>query len=429
VSLGSSSGTAVSSWADGWNPHSFLRCISCGAASEAKQAFLGCPSCEQDGWGGPLEVVYTTAPIRGERSAVLDWMATEWQPISFERRVGLGRPMATPLVPLSALGRRLFAKNETVNPTWGHKDRLHEVAVGVAKLMDCRGVVAASTGNHGASAAAHASAAGLPSVVFCHPKASANTLQMITAYGGQPVFVALDDVQAAVAELVDAGWCPATSMDPLVSGRSNPYGAEGYKTLAYEVVNQLGRAPGTVIVPTASGDTFYGIAKGFAEASSALGEASVSVVAAQPCGADPLVRSAEAGHLVRVNDPRSMALSVAEALTGRQALEALARWGGSAVGVEEEDIAIAVRDLAHRGLLVEPASAVALAAFRSLEGSGRLSTDRDTVLVLTGAGIKWPQAIAQLFPGQPVSGLQALNEVLVATRAKAPAPTGGDVER
>ena len=124
-----------------------------------------------------------------------------------------------------------------------------------------------------------------------------------------------------------------------------------------------------------------------------------------------------------------MALSVAEALTGRQALEALVRWGGSAVGVEEEDIATAVRDLAHRGLLVEPASAVALAAFRSLEGSGRLSTERDTVLVLTGAGIKWPQAIAQLFPGQPVSGLQALNEVLVATRPKAPAPAGGDEEQ
>ena len=197
--------------------------------------------------------------------------------------------------------------------------------------------MAASTGNHGASAAAHASAAGLPSIVFCHPEASSTTLAMISAYGGQAVYVALDEVQDAVAELVDEGWFPATSMDPLVSGRSNPYGAEGYKSVAYEVIAQLGETPGAVIVPTASGDTFYGIAKGFAEASSALGEAPATVVAAQPCGADPLVRSAAVGHTVRVPDPRSMALSVAEALTGRQALEALARWGGAAVAVEEEE--------------------------------------------------------------------------------------------
>ncbi len=128
-------------------------------------------------------------------------------------------------------------------------------------------------------------------------------------------------------------------MDPLVSGRSNPYGAEGYKALAYEVVNaQLGRVAGYRIVPTASGDTFYGIAKGFAEASSALGEASVKVVAAQPCGADPLVRSAEAGHPVRVDDPGRWRCLSPKRMTGRQALEALVRWGGSAVGVEEEDI-------------------------------------------------------------------------------------------
>ncbi len=67
---------------------------------------------------------------------------------------------------------------------------------------------------------------------------------MISAYGGQAVYVALDEVQDAVAELVDEGWFPATSMDPLVSGRSNPYGAEGYKSVAYEVIAQLGETPG-----------------------------------------------------------------------------------------------------------------------------------------------------------------------------------------
>ncbi len=421
-----SGGAAGGRWADGWNPQSFLQCMICEAVSEASDALLGCPKCEQDGVPGPLEVVYTAPPISGQRASVLQWMASEWQPIAPEYRVDLGRPVPTPLVPLPQLGPRLFAKNETVNPTWGHKDRLHEVAVGAARLMDCRGVVAASTGNHGASAAAHASAAGLPSVVFCHPEASPTTLRMISAYGGQPVYVALDEVHDAVAQLVDEGWFPATSMDPLISGRSNPYGAEGYKALAYEVAAQLGEPAGTVIVPTASGDTLYGIAKGFAEASSALGEPMVNVIAAQPCGADPLVRSAVAGYPVRVAEPTSMALSVAEAMTGRQALKALERWSGSAVGVEEAEIVRAVRDLAHWGLLVEPASAVALAAFRLLLGTDQLLTDRATVLVLTGAGVKWPQAMSAIFPEQPISGLRTLTEALATTRSPAVERPEGD---
>jgi threonine synthase len=403
-------------WTDGWNPHSFLRCINCGAITRERQAFSGCGNCVQDGVNGPFEVVYSQPAISGERAAILRWMASEWQPIGPEYRVDLGRPPATPLVPLSRFGPRLFAKNETLNPTWGHKDRLHEVAVGVARLLGCCGVVAASTGNHGASAAAHASAAGLPSIIFCHPEASPTTLQMITAYGGQPAYIGLDEVHDAVAELVDEGWFPATSMDPLVSGRSNPYGAEGYKAVAYEVVAQLGGTPGMVIVPTASGDTFYGIAKGFAETSAALGEPPVRVVAAQPCSADPLVQSAAAGHPVRVPDPSSIALSVAEALTGRQALVALTRWGGSTVGVEEEEISLAVRDLARQGLLVEPASAVALAAFRSLRETGDLPGDRATVLLLTGAGVKWPQALSAIFPGRPLNGMDALRQSLRLSR-------------
>ena len=90
------------------------------------------------------------------------------------------------------------------------------------------------------------------------------------------------------------------------------------------------------------------------------------------------------------------------------------------MGVAEDEIALAVKDLAHQGLLVEPASAVALAAFRSLEVAGQISTDRATVLVLTGAGVKWPQAMAELFPGQPLSGIEALREVLLSTGDDAP---------
>jgi len=387
--------------------------MSCGSESEWQQMFVGCFACGAGAVGEPIEVAYADVLPRLESgSEALSFLSSARQPIAADCRVDLGRPTSTPLVPLPAFGENLFAKNETLNPTWGHKDRFHEVAVGAALLLGCRGVVAASTGNHGASAAAHASAAGLPSVIFCHRDASPSALRMITAYGGQPVHLPDEDVHTAVSELVDAGWFPATTMDSLVSGRSNPFGAEGYKMAAYEIVAQLGGCPGTVIVPTAGGDTYYGIAKGFAEASELLGQAPVRVVAAQPAGADPLVRSVDAGRLVRVAEPRSIALSVAMALTGRQALRAVTRWGGATIAVTEEEICLAVVDLAHRGLLVEPASAVALAAYRALRAAEDLVDDRPTVLILTGAGVKWLGALTAIFPGEPLIGVTELQEHL-----------------
>jgi hypothetical protein len=89
-------------------------------------------------------------------------------------------------------------------------------------------------------------------------------------------------------------------MDPVVSGRSNPYGVEGYKAIALELAAQLGEIPAAVIVPTASGDTLYGIAKGFAEISELTGEPMPRIVSAQPDQADPLARSLAAGRPVRV---------------------------------------------------------------------------------------------------------------------------------
>ena len=394
--------------------------MSCATPSEWEDVFTGCPACPTEGANEPIEVVYTDelGPGRStDRDVALSLLATRRQPIVAESRIELGRPQTTPLPALRSLGENLYAKNETLNPTWGHKDRLHEIDAGVARLLRCRGVVATSTGNHGAAAAAYASAAGLPSVIFCHPDASASALRMITAYGGRPVHLPKDEVHGAVANMVDSGWFPATSMDPLISGRSNPFGAEGYKVIAYEVAAQLGECPGTVIVPTASGDTYYGIAKGFAEVAALFDEAPVRVVAAQPTEADSLVQSAKEGRLVRIEAPHSLALSIAEPVTGRQALHAVTRWDGATIAVDEEDIIDATRDLALCGLLVEPASAAALAAYWALRERG-LSNERPTVLVLTGAGVKWPGAMSAVFPGEPLTGFGELGTYLADLEAR-----------
>lgn len=398
--------------AEAWNPAAALCCVVCGATQPMGAAFAGCPRCAGSGAPAPLEVVYENQQLpHGDIREILAWLAAERQPMAAERRVSLGRAV-TPLVPVPAFGRSVYVKNETLNPTWSHKDRLHEVAAGAAVLLGARGILASSTGNHGAAAAAYAAAAGLPAVIFCHPDASAAALQMIAAYGGLIAQFDSAEQKQALVSLVDDGWFPATSMDPVVSGRSNPYGAEGYKAIAYEVAAELGRLPDAIIVPTASGDTVYGVAKGFNEVAEATGLPATRIVAAQPQTANPLQRSMDNHTPVRVTDARSFALSVADPLTGQQAMAALRRWNGETVAVSEDAIREAMRSFASSGLLVEAASAVSLAGYQQLCAEERIADGASVVLLATCAGVKWPRQLAEVFPTRPLPDRAHLRDAL-----------------
>ena len=401
----------------GWNPRAQLRCLRCQGVRPMGPEYSGCPDCRSEPGHSPhrapLEVIYDDAgPTTTHLTGVADWLSENRQPIGLRSRIILGRPEATPLVPAAPLGRRVYVKNETLNPTWGHKDRLHEVAIGAARLLEARGVLATSTGNHGAAAAAHATAAGLPSLVFCHEQASSTALLMISAYGGLVAQLSDEDTRETLAGLVEDGWFPATSMDPDISGRANPYGAEGYKEIAYETVRQLGSMPEAVVIPTASGDTLYGVAKGFAEISDIAQLPLPLIVAGQPATADALVRSHHAGHRVDVPDATSIALSVADPVSGRQAMAALRRWNGEAIAASETAIKTATKDFAHIGLLVEPASAVSLAAYRELLKLERLGPEDTVVLLATSSGAKWPRELAELNPNMPIRNRSQLATAL-----------------
>jgi threonine synthase len=400
---------------EAWNPRARLHCLECDATFELAPMLNGCPICDEQGASAPLEVVYVDTASAGPQSCdlkeVLSWLVQTRQPLNAGWTVTLGRT-ATPLVGIASFGTNVYVKNESTNPTWGHKDRLHEVAVGAAQAFRRRGIVASSTGNHGAAAAAHAAAGGLPSVVFCHPQASPVALQMIAAYGGIVAQFDPSGQRGALISLVDDGWFPATSMDPLVSGRANPFGAEGYKAIAYEVAGSLGHLPDIVIVPTASGDTFYGVAKGFAEIAAYTHEPMPRLVAAQPEAANPLQQSLNNGKFTRVNDPHSIALSVADGASGRQALFAARQWNGSAVSVSDNAIVQAFRDFAAAGLLVEPASALPLAAYRTMLETKTVHDADVVVLLATSAAIKWPSVMADIFPVSPVGSSNDLDRAL-----------------
>src|SRR5262245_1320055 len=153
-----------------------LECLRCHTTIDDPRGFGGCPRCRQAGIAVNLSVRLDLAPLAGLRPEALPptprslWRFGAVLPVPAERAVTLGEG-ATPLIHLERLGRRLglprlYAKDETQNPTWSYKDRLCSVAVSHAVETGARVITIASTGNHGASTAAYAARAGVPCVIF-----------------------------------------------------------------------------------------------------------------------------------------------------------------------------------------------------------------------------------------------------------------------
>src|SRR5579875_2899310 len=245
-----------------------LRCRECGRAYPA-EALHVCEWCF-----GPLEVVYDYDAIRAVVSKerigagpLSIWRYADLLPASAEGAVSLGAGF-TPLVRADRLAaelglRELWIKNDTLNPTGSFKDRVVSVALTKARELGFKVAACASTGNLANSVAAHAAHAGMQSVV-CIPADLERAKVVTTAvFGGHLIAVDgnYDDVNRLCAEL--AGEHPSWAF---VNVNVRTYYAEGSKTLAFEVAEQLGwSAPDHVVVPIASGSQLTKVAKGFRE--------------------------------------------------------------------------------------------------------------------------------------------------------------------
>jgi threonine synthase len=380
-------------------PH--LACVRCGATTPLGPAFEGCLACAGEPRAA-LEVVYdypalaATGTLKAWRSRAGGlWRFRELLPPPASASIVTLAEGATPLVRLQAAdGHRIWLKDETRNPTGSFKDRLHAVSLTMARALGFRKAVASTTGNHGTALAAYAARAGMDALVFCDPRAPEVQRRLMQLFGARVAVLA--DRGAHTAWLVrERGWYPSSGMTPEPVG--TPYGVEGYKTIGYEVFFQLGgHFPGRMVVPTSGGDAIYGPWKGFRELQ-ALGAPGdlPRMVAAQAAGCDPIVRGWRAGAAaVPVHpDPQTIAVSIADETGGPASLRALAESNGSAEAVADAAIVDAMRRLAGQGIAVEPSSAAAVAAALALLSRGELSADEDVVCVLTGAGVKWPDAL------------------------------------
>ncbi|MEW5979501.1 MAG: pyridoxal-phosphate dependent enzyme [Acidobacteriota bacterium] len=383
----------------------WLQCLVCSAHYDLSPLWSGCPACLDQGKSSALEVRYDYASVTDfgpDEGAAGIWRWHRLLPAMHRHHPVSLKEGATPLCPVSCPAglATIWLKNESVNPTWSYKDRANSVNISVARNLGFEKVAVVSTGNHGNAAAAYASAAGLRAAVLCHRDVSMLQASLMRLYGAR--VLRGGNRSAMLNRLIRSGsWFPCCVIGPL-DGSSNPFGVEGLKTIAFEIFFQLGRrVPDRVFVPAGSGDGLYGIWKGFVELQKlGLCDRLPRMFACQAEGAAAYVRSFSKGlrHVEPVENPQTIALSIAEEQGGRPALLALYDSQGGALACSDREIIQSAGELARAGYALEPASAAALACARKEPAS---SSDENWVLIGTGAYAKWPETLNGQFETIP----------------------------
>jgi threonine synthase len=317
---------------------------------------------------------------------------------------------------------QVWVKYEAVNPTHSWKDRTNAVAVAMARNFGFSKVMCASTGNHGVSLAAYAARAGLRCMVFVPPGAPPAAVQEIGFFGASVVAVDGDVLPLMLELLRGHGWYISQRNSPGTHGRpfGNPFGVDGYKTIAFEVFRELGgRVPDFVFVPVGGGDGAWGIYKGFDELHRLGLSSQVPQMIACQSAAGGSVANAWRKNLPRIEPvPTSptIAFSIVDSLSGDHALMAVRRSRGQAIAVEEAEIRAAEDFLRTSGICVEPSSAAALACLRVLGRQGNALEGRSAVLIATGTGLRWPATFDGISNRPPlvapsISALRAVVEI------------------
>jgi threonine synthase len=377
-----------------------LVCGHCGAEIDpAPQA--ACPDCL-----GPLEPSYDpkrALPTREEIAARgrSIWRYREWLPFTGVPVHSLDTGW-TPLLEAPALAQRLevarvWIKNDTVShPSLSFKDRVVASAINAAAGLGSEVFACASTGNLANAVAAHAARAGLPAVVLVPEDLEPGKIRASAVHGAKVIRVRgnYDDVNRLCVQLADRlGW-------GFANVNLRPYYAEGSKTVAFEIAEQLGwRLPTAVVAPMAGGSLLSKLYKGFHEFLSAglVKGRPPRLLGAQAEGCAPIVRSFERGD-VRIEpvvpDTVARSLAIGNPADGGRALAAIRATGGAAQAVSDAELVAAIRVLAETtGVFAESAGGVTAAAALRLAERRLFRPDDEVVLCITAHGLKTPELV------------------------------------
>ena len=356
----------------------------------------------------PLEVAYDVA---GWKKAVTRksiaagpptmWRYVELLPLSSPPTSSLAVGF-TPLVPAPRLAKvfgckKLWLKNDAVNsPTLSFKDRVVAVAINKALEFGFHIVACASTGNLANAVAAHAAAAGLESYVFIPEDLEDAKILGSAVYGAKLVRIQgnYDQVNRLCSQIAgEYGW-------GFVNVNLRSFYAEGSKTLAYEVAEQLGwRLPQAIVIPIAGGSLITRVGKAFREMAEIglLEPQPVKLVGAQATGCSPVTVAVKSGNAeIQPQKPSTIArsLAIGNPADGYYAAQSIMNSGGAGEDVSDAEIVEGIRLLAEtEGIFGETAAGVTIAVTRKLLQSGKLNPEEETVLCITGNGLKTLDAL------------------------------------
>lgn len=296
---------------------------------------------------------------------------------------------ATPLVPAPRLsartGAEVYLKVEGVNPTGSFKDRGMTVAVTYAAARGARAVICASTGNTSASASAYAARAGLASAVLVPDgKIALGKLAQAVAYGARILQVRGNFdacLELARKSAVD-------NPDIELVNSVNPVRIEGQKSAAFEICDELGRAPDIHLLPVGNAGNITAYWRGYREyrADNVI-DALPRMFGFQAAGAAPLVL----GHPVAEPETIATAIRIGAPASWDGAIGARDESGGLIDAVTDDEILEAYSILAREtGVFVEPGSAASVAGLLKTAADGRLPKGAVVVCTVTGHGLKDP---------------------------------------
>ena len=359
-----------------------IKCTQCGYIPASGSIEYCCPIC-----GGifDFEQIFEYHP------------ASEWgdQPgiWRFWRSFGLTRDLTavslgegnTPLVWDQVGKKKVAFKLDFLNPTGSYKDRGTTVLISRLLWLGVKYAIEDSSGNAGASFAAYCSRAGIHGKVYVPDYASGPKRAQIEAYGSEivPVPGPRSNASEAVQAEADGGSVYA-------SHAYQPYVLPGYATAAYEIYEQLGCLPGSVLVPVGQGSFLLGIGRGFEALlrRKVLGEMPQMIgVQSQACAPLWAAFQNDDPGITGVKEGVTLAegIRIGKPLRSAQVLDMVKSSGGWITAVRENKILPAMKDLASRGFYVEPTSAVVWPAL--LDDFDQLR--EPVVVVLTGSGLKF----------------------------------------
>lgn len=392
------------------NYYKTICCARCGRPLEGP-FYEPCPHCRQEGHNINYETQYDlrNAEFNPDRSQPGIYQYRDFYPIAQDAPIVSIYEGNTPLVPLERLGKKLglkklYMKDESKNPTFSHKDRLCSLLISKAVADGAPGITISSTGNQGASAAAYASAAGLPCIIFTTPGCPSAMSTLMQALGAKLFITPTMEDRAVIMERVvrELGFVPASGIVSPPIG-SSPFGVDAYKSIGFEIYEQMGnRLPDWFISPISYGDAMYGAAKGMRDLT-AMGLAAMpQLCAAEAYGSIKASLAAGSEFPVYAEGHPSVQRSIATGYGAYHTLKMLRENRGIAeCSSDDEALAMQLLLASTEGVYAEPASLSALVSAEKLLKQGKIDPEQTVVVLITSTGLKDPDATRAVLPEIP----------------------------